>query len=95
MPHLDWLMPCRFQSTLPRRERRAAKDSKALLELFQSTLPRRERPGKHMMELSLEELFQSTLPRRERHYTLELSEYRFLFQSTLPRRERPLATAPP
>ena len=54
-----------FQSTLPRRERRAGQNWKTVCSKFQSTLPRRERPKKPT-EKQLYKLFQSTLPRRER-----------------------------
>ena len=58
----------RFQSTLPRRERRSRNSSVWLSWKFQSTLPRRERllcPQFCCQNIQ----FQSTLPRRERHPT--------------------------
>ena len=55
----------RFQSTLPRRERRSFRRYLAAVFLFQSTLPQRERLSV-LFPISRWEGFQSTLPRRER-----------------------------
>ena len=54
-----------FQSTLPRRERRALRKRGVNPFRFQSTLPRRERHT-GLLQKILDLLFQSTLPRRER-----------------------------
>ena len=58
-------MRWRFQSTLPRRERRAEHEEFSLRLAFQSTLPRRERLLHSAFE-DIKRSFQSTLPRRER-----------------------------
>ena len=56
---------CKFQSTLPRRERRITSRLEPTEQKFQSTLPRRERlTSTQISSSSL--IFQSTLPRRER-----------------------------
>ena len=55
----------RFQSTLPRRERRFNIAQWSVSAQFQSTLPRRERPVFTLFSQPCK-LFQSTLPRRER-----------------------------
>ena len=58
----NWL---KFQSTLPRRERRRTANRGKCGFSFQSTLPRRERPPRsHFFPHGSR--FQSTLPRRER-----------------------------
>ncbi len=56
----------RFQSTLPRRERRDRSYYRSNSNhKFQSTLPRRERRSPALDTLTIA-IFQSTLPRRER-----------------------------
>ena len=55
----------KFQSTLPREERREAVAMLASNIVFQSTLPREERPRKRWKTPGTK-LFQSTLPREER-----------------------------
>ena len=77
----------KFQSTLPRRERRLQCGMLCSCYLFQSTLPRRERqaPTGYLLQ---DTPFQSTLPRRERRLQCSMLCSCYLFQSTLPRRER-------
>ena len=58
----------KFQSTLPRRERRQQSLYSVKDLLFQSTLPRRERLYAIVCRM-IYNLFQSTLPRRERPIT--------------------------
>ena len=55
----------RFQSTLPRRERRQRRIRTSSHSTFQSTLPRRERLISRIWFKRISR-FQSTLPRRER-----------------------------
>ena len=55
----------RFQSTLPREERRIFDFIRIIFILFQSTLPREERPVPAVLHPSCVR-FQSTLPREER-----------------------------
>ena len=83
-----FLSTMRFQSTLPRRERRVNRMVNYMKKQFQSTLPRRERPRWRYL-LRIRNQFQSTLPRRERHRNDTAFGTFILFQSTLPRRERP------
>ena len=77
----------RFQSTLPRGERRTLLGFSTTLQKFQSTLPRGERPKLVHPTLNTNR-FQSTLPRGERRKVEHLHKIHFLFQSTLPRGER-------
>ena len=77
----------RFQSTLPRRERRGKNFDMSKIIEFQSTLPRRER-HRFAEDGYSDRLFQSTLPRRERRRSGTWQRRKELFQSTLPRRER-------
>ena len=84
-----FLSTMRFQSTLPRRERRVNRMVNYMKKQFQSTLPRRERPRWRYL-LRIRNQFQSTLPRRERHRNDTAFGTFILFQSTLPRRERQL-----
>ena len=55
----------KFQSTLPRGERRSQRSTLSFLQQFQSTLPRGERQSKFLTLISCS-IFQSTLPRGER-----------------------------
>ena len=55
----------RFQSALPRRERRCKRGQSRYESEFQSALPRRERPA-DATTVSWNPRFQSALPRRER-----------------------------
>ena len=55
----------RFQSALPRRERRCKRGQSRYESEFQSALPRRERPA-DATAVSWNPRFQSALPRRER-----------------------------
>ena len=83
----------KFQSTLPRGERRGLTSPASAADRFQSTLPRGERrPSCKVGNPWVR--FQSTLPRGERHpgpgvWSLSTSR----FQSTLPRGERPAISA--
>ena len=63
----------RFQSTLPRRERRIWWYMHRSYGEFQSTLPRRERPMPSNTR-PVRRLFQSTLPRRERLSSAEIPD---------------------
>ena len=78
----------KFQSTLPRRERRLS--IKIISEAFWYFNPR-SREGSDflsLMDLAYSSKFQSTLPRRERQcFCIFVITYN-IFQSTLPRRER-------
>ena len=81
---------CKFQSTLPRRERR--KMYYAPYRSFEISIHAPAK-GATFTQASLPVIssqFQSTLPRRERPTLVVLSPTPDLFQSTLPRRERPI-----
>ena len=84
---MDYRGIVKFQSTLPRRERRILGQRFRAAQKFQSTLPRRERRFIQTMRTSIR-IFQSTLPRRERLVLFSFYMFILLFQSTLPRRER-------
>ena len=80
-------LPCKFQSTLPRRERR--EDGKLYVKKYPISI---HAPAKgatdSISEMDTMAKFQSTLPRRERQIVLMQHYRRKVFQSTLPRRER-------
>ena len=78
----------RFQSTLPRRERRRVRRRTCLYANFN---PRSREGSDNHDEYTnyYNKAFQSTLPRRERQRMYTLHTTRTKFQSTLPRRERP------
>ena len=85
--NLTFALTKRFQSTLPREERRKKQSYNVRNRQFQSTLPREERqyfdePNETPAE------FQSTLPREERRLSASVLSYSLIFQSTLPREER-------
>ena len=78
--------PCRFQSTLPRRERLPIGWSHPSWSNFN---PRsREGSDESLQKSCRPATFQSTLPRRERRYLTLFLSAPCRFQSTLPRRER-------
>ena len=77
----------RFQSALPRRERRCKRGQSRYESEFQSALPRRERPA-DATAVSWNPRFQSALPRRERPKFVFIASSCATFQSALPRRER-------
>ena len=77
----------KFQSTLPRRERRYAECRVGIDSVFQSTLPRRERQDKQMellekYKISIHAPAEGATPCEIDFISI------YLFQSTLPRRER-------
>ena len=69
--HQPFLLCAKFQSTLPRGERRSVVSSACLRGWFQSTLPRGERPSLAFAHI-VPYKFQSTLPRGERRRTRKL-----------------------
>ena len=84
---LKFLATVKFQSTLPRRERRVAVCARKLSAQFQSTLPRRERPS---LNKTLMRFIRISIHAPAKGATIlpESPFLAFLFQSTLPRRER-------
>ena len=64
----------KFQSTLPREERRNCQNSFSLTKRFQSTLPREER-HKPPYPITRHDTFQSTLPREERPRWVRLDNF--------------------
>ena len=82
-----FLFISKFQSTLPRRERRTDFGIGDTVPDFNP----RSREGSdcyQTLKLRRQLTFQSTLPRRERHKIEQLKADFEQFQSTLPRRER-------
>ena len=77
----------RFQSTLPRRERRAIQRKAKSLSVISIHAPAKG-ATRSRSQNSARGLFQSTLPRRERRIHTNQCIQCLLFQSTLPRRER-------
>ena len=79
---------CKFQSTLPRRERRSYPKGTILVQCDFNPRSHEGSDNTTIDHSQRDLLFQSTLPRRERHELSVTQTARVLFQSTLPRRER-------